>query len=99
MLNMYIFTPCLMNFDMQPGDLVAWVIKHLSENNARKKKNHIEKEEKKWQAPLADFEFVKKKKMHEIGIYQKNPLRKIILKKEKKKKIHFDRLRIIHIKK
>ena len=57
---MYIFTPCLMNFDMQPGDLVAWVIKHLSENNARKK-NHIEKEEKKRQALLADFEFVKKK--------------------------------------
>ena len=29
-----------MNFDMQPGDLVAWVIKHLSENNARKKKSY-----------------------------------------------------------
>ena len=44
---MYIFTPCLMNFDMQPGDLVAWVIKHLSENNARKKKIILKKKKKK----------------------------------------------------
>ena len=43
---MYIFTPCLMNFDMQPGDLVAWVIKHLSENNARKKKIILKKKKK-----------------------------------------------------
>ena len=46
----------------------------------QEEKNHIEKEKKKWQAPLADFEFVKKKKMHEFSIYQKNAKKKITLK-------------------
>ena len=84
--------------------ICSWVILlrgllSIYQKTMQEKKKSYWKRRKKTASTFGRLRIRQEKKMHEIGIYQKNPWRKIILKKEKKKKIHFDRLRIIHINK